>query len=74
VRIANTQKSITTTAKNANQQSVRIRQCSEPEAKLKEIYEALNYKQRPFVRRKSVGLKSERENQKKSSFSHFQDG
>ena len=74
VRIANTQKSITTTAKNANEQSVRIKQCSEPEAKLKEIYEALNYKQRPFVRRKSVGLKPEPENQKKPIFQAFQDG
>ena len=59
VRIANTQKAITTTAKNINKQTVAIRQCSEPESKLENIYQALNYKQKPFTRKKVVGLKPE---------------
>ena len=59
VRIANTQKAVTTTAKNINQQTVIIRQCSEPESKLENIYLALNYKQKPFTRKKVVGLKPE---------------
>ena len=61
VRIANTQKMITTTAKNVSQNNVYIRKCSEPEAKIKEIYSALNYKSKPKIKQKFVGLKIEPE-------------
>lgn len=46
VRIANTQKVITTTAQKANGQWVSKRTCSVPEPKLVAIYEALNYRQK----------------------------
>ncbi len=74
VRIANTQKSVTTIAKNANEQLVRIKQCSEPELKLKEIYEALNYNHRPYARRKSVGLKPDQKKTKMPCLQAFRDG
>ncbi len=50
----NTQKMVTTTMKNEYDQEVVIRQCSEPEAQVKQIYQALNYKTKPFSRRKFV--------------------
>jgi len=59
VRIANTQKIITTTAKNVNQNNIYIRKCSEPEAKIKAIYSALNYKSKPKMKQKFVVLKIE---------------
>jgi hypothetical protein len=46
VRIGNTQKVITTIAQKADLQYVGKRKCSEPEPKLRAIYEALNYKQK----------------------------
>ena len=63
VRIANTQKMITTTAKNVNENNVYIRKCSEPEAKIKTLYIALNYKSHPKIKQKFVVLKIEPENQ-----------
>ena len=62
VRIANTQKMITTTAKNVNENNVYIRKCSEPEAKIKTLYIALNYKSHPKIKQKFVVLKIEPEN------------
>lgn len=53
----NTQKCVTTTMVNAREQLISIRKCSEPEIKVKQIYDALNYKHAPFVRKKSVVLK-----------------
>lgn len=44
VRIGNTQKVITTIAQKENLQYIGKRKCSEPEPKLKAIYEALKYK------------------------------
>ena len=61
VRIANTQKMITTTATNVNQKNIYTRKCSEPEAKIKTIYAALNYKSYPKVKQKFVVLKIEPE-------------
>jgi hypothetical protein len=46
VRIGNTQKSITTIAQKENSQYVGKRKCSEPEPKLRAIYEALRYNQK----------------------------
>lgn len=54
IRIANTQKIITTTGNNTSGETIQIRRCSEPDEKLKSIYQALKYKSYPFVRKKSV--------------------
>lgn len=56
VRVGNTQKGITTYGKNIENEIVATRKCSEPASKLKEIYTALNYKQKPSLS-KSVVLK-----------------
>jgi len=57
VRIMNTQKCVTTVVQNVREQWISIRRCSEPEAKVKRIYDLLNYKYAPFIRKKSVVLK-----------------
>ncbi|MEI7597653.1 MAG: transposase, partial [Bacteroidota bacterium] len=57
VRIMNTQKCITNTMENSREQVVSIRKCSEPEPKAKQIYDTLNLKHAPFIRKKSVVLK-----------------
>jgi transposase len=54
VRKMNTQKCVTTTVENINQQTISIRQCTEPTKKVKEIYDKLKYKYQPFVQKKSV--------------------
>lgn len=74
VRIANTQKLITTTAKNSKGGEVWIRKCSEPDEKIKELYQALNYKFYPFIRKKFVVLKIEPENQNAADLQGFETG
>jgi len=54
VRIMNTHKSVTTTVKNDKNETIEIRQCSEPNDKVKEIFNKLKYKHTPFPQRKSV--------------------
>jgi len=54
VRKMNTQKCVTTTVENINQQTISIRQCTEPTKEVKEIYDKLKYKYQPFVQKKSV--------------------
>jgi transposase len=54
VRIMNTQKAVTTTLKNEYDQTIVIRQCSEPTQQSLKIYNALNFKAKPFSRKKSV--------------------
>ena len=54
VRIMNTQKVVTTTMKNDCEQQIIIRQCSEPTEEVREIYDALKYKPKPFSHKKSV--------------------
>ena len=54
VRIMNTQKCVTTTMQNINEQTISIRQCTEPTVKVKEIYDLMGYKSMPFYRKKSV--------------------
>jgi hypothetical protein len=61
IRIGNTQKIITTTGTNLENQTTYVRRCSEPGASIKELYNALNYKFYPFVKRKSVVHKKELE-------------
>jgi Transposase DDE domain len=59
IRITNTQKIITTTGQNKQDQIIYVRRCTQPNQKVKDIYTALNYKNYPFVKRKSVVHKSE---------------
>ena len=54
VRIMNTQKTVTTTMNNEYDQQIIIRQCSEPTEEVSKIYTALQYKPKPFSRKKSV--------------------
>ena len=54
VRIANTQKVITTTGKNTFDRIVSTRKCSQPNESLKAIYDTLKTNYRPFRKRKSV--------------------
>jgi len=53
-RIMNTQKIVTTTMINQYEQKIIIRQCSEPNANVQQIYTALGYKNKPFGRKKFV--------------------
>ena len=68
VRIMNTQKAVTTTAQNNHEQIIQIRRCSEPSEKVKQIYQALNYKSTPFKKKKDVVQKSELKKNKMSCF------
>jgi len=54
VRIMNTQKVVTTTMNNEYNQQIIIRQCSEPTEQVNKIYTTLQYKPKPFTRKKSV--------------------
>lgn len=54
MRIMNTQKLVTTSFKNIDNQTIVIRQCTTPEQKIKQVYDLLNYKHVPFHRKKSV--------------------
>jgi len=56
VRIMNTQKIVTTTVVNTKDETICIRQCTEPTQMVKQIYQALIYKPAPFIRKKSVVL------------------
>jgi len=59
VRIMNTQKAVTTLAQNVADEVISIRRCSEPNQKVRQLYDALKYKYAPFVKKKSVVHKSE---------------
>jgi transposase len=59
VRIMNTQKCVTTSFKNIKDETISIRQCTEPTQKTKQIYDLVNYKYAPFYRKKSVVLPAE---------------
>jgi len=54
VRTMNSQKIVTTTFINEKDDVISIRQCSEPSVKVRTIYEKLNYKPKPFSKKKSV--------------------
>lgn len=54
VRVMNTQKLVTTSVEKENGDKIVIRQCSEPNAKAKDIYEMLGYKSIILKRKKSV--------------------
>ena len=59
VRIASTQKLVTSQAKNTQGETIEITRCSEPQAAIKEIYTLLDYRSYPFTKRKSVVHKPE---------------
>jgi len=50
----NTQKVVTTTMNNEYNQQIIIRQCSQPTEQVNNIYTALQFKPKPFTRKKSV--------------------
>jgi transposase len=54
VRIMNTQKILTTSMRNTEEEIICLRKCSEPNDKVKLIYDTLGYKDRPFIQKKSV--------------------
>jgi hypothetical protein len=54
VRAMNTQKCVTTSVVNIKDETISVRQCTEPSQQVKKIYDLLNYKYVPFVRKKSV--------------------
>ncbi len=62
VRMANTQKVITTTGQNTFDKKVSIRKCSVPNQKLQIILDILKLKYQPFRKRKSVVHKKTLEN------------
>jgi hypothetical protein len=51
VRIMNTQKAVTSTILNNQGQKIIIRKCSNPIKDVKEIYDALNYKYQPYIKK-----------------------
>jgi hypothetical protein len=59
LRIANTQKLVTTEVKDISEMTIVIEKCSEPSQKLEAIYKALNHKRYPFVKKKFVVPKTE---------------
>lgn len=54
VRIANTQKMVTTSGQNMYDRIVTVRKCTQPTEKLKQLYLALRINQTPFKKQKSV--------------------
>lgn len=66
IRIGNTQKVITTTGYNKSNEEIKVRKCSQPTQKLKELQLALEIKQKPYTKLKSVvhRLKSKNETTK----------
>ena len=59
VRIMNTQKAVTTMAQTIKEEVIMIRRCSEPNEKVRQVYDALKFKYAPFVKKKYVVHKSE---------------
>jgi hypothetical protein len=64
IRIANTQKVVTTSGKNKDDETIYVRRCTEPTEKVRQIYQTLNYRNYPFTKRKSVVHKTELEKNK----------
>ena len=54
VRVMNTQKSGTTKMENEDGQEIIIRRCTEPTEKVKQVYDALKYRHRPYCQKKFV--------------------
>ena len=73
LRIASTQKLVTTSIIDDQENSVFIKKCSEPNTKLQEIYQALKYKSKPFGIKKFVVPKQEYIKQKSKQIGHMTD-
>jgi transposase len=54
VRIMNTQKCVTTSITNIRNEVISTRQCTEPSQAVKNMYDQMNFKYVPFLRKKSV--------------------
>lgn len=65
-RIMKTQKCVTTTIENDKEQVISMRRCSEPNPQVKLIYDSMGYKYAPFIRKKSVVLRTDLKNKKKT--------
>jgi len=63
VRIMNTQKAATVTMQDKQDRKIFIRKCSKPEAKALEIYQALGYKQQPWVKKSVLPEKQNQKNE-----------
>jgi len=74
IRIMNTQKAVTTTAQNNCEQIIQIRRCSEPNEKVKTIYQLLKYKSTPFKKKKSVVHKLEFKKNENGKIQGFKTG
>ena len=74
VRLANTQKVITTSGTNTFDKIITIRKCSLPNQQLAAIYQLLKTKNQPFVKRKSVVLKLELKKNELVHLPPFTDG
>jgi Transposase DDE domain len=71
LRISSTQKLVTTSIVDHQENTIFITKCSEPNAKLHEIYKALKYKSKPFSRKKFVVPKLEHINNKIEIFKYL---
>ena len=74
VRITNTQKVLTTTGQNKDDEIIYVRRCTEPNEKVKTIYQALGYRNYPFVKRKSVVHKPELKKNESQYLQEIDDG
>jgi transposase len=72
VRIMNTHKTVITTAQNNCDQIIQITRTSEPNEKVKQIYNKLKYASVPFKKRKVVVHKSELRKNENNCFRTFQ--
>ncbi len=69
-----TQKIVTTCGRNTFNETIYVRRCTEPNEKVKTIYQALGYRNYPFVKRKSVVHKSELKKNQFACFQQINDG
>ncbi len=74
VRIMNTQKSVTTTVENKKGDTIQVRQCSEPNEKVKQICGKLKYDPIPMLRKKYVWHTGEIFKNPKSEYQYITDG
>jgi hypothetical protein len=65
---------VSTTGQNKDHELIDVRRCTDPNQNVRQIYIALNYKNYPFVKRKSVVPKSELKNQKPLNLWEIDDG
>ncbi len=71
VRIGNTQKIITTSGTNTYDKIITVRKCSQPNEKLKNIYDILQTRHQPFTKRKSVVHKLEHKKNETNNNAYF---